>query len=94
MVGIALDNDFDIRIANGGFTLEETTNQDIAIILTVNPGELKEYPMIGVGIDGITNDDDLSLWRSSIRENLKKSGLEIDQVNVTFDNLEIEAHYR
>lgn len=94
MVGIALDNDFDIKISNGCFLLEETTNQDIAVVLTVNPGEIKELPKLGVGIEGITNDDDLSLWNSSIRDNLKKAGLEVDHVNVDFGSLEIEAHYR
>lgn len=94
MVGIALDDDFDLKVRNGRVVLEETTNQDIAVLLKSEQGELKEDPKLGVGIEGLTNDDDFNLWNTSIRENLTRLRMKVTTVKANSQGVEIKAQYR
>lgn len=101
--GILLGDDGDLMVnpvwsSNGillsGLTVDNSTYQNQYIILMAHPGELKEHPVLGVGISDITNDNDTAGWSSNIKRQLEKDGMKVQKV--TFDrnlNLEIEAGY-
>lgn len=85
------DNDDKIE----GLVVGDTTYQNQYMILKANKGEFKEHPTIGVGIDGIVNDDDVRSWRNLIVEEFKKEGLIIGKIDISnIGNLIIEAAYR
>lgn len=50
MKDILLDNNDDLLIVNGDFAIGESTDQEVGIILRMNPGELKEDPLLGAGL--------------------------------------------
>ena len=71
----------------------DTTLQNQALILLAQPGEWKEHPMVGCGIEGITNDEDSGQWRRLIREQLQRDGMTVRSIRFNPDNIEIDAQY-
>ena len=106
MNGICLDTDtYDVSVAvkrdalgkiTGGLVIGETIHQNEALILVSHQGEFKENPMLGVGIDDITNDNDLKSWEHSIRVNLVRDNMNVRTVAIDkrTGNIEIEAEYK
>ena len=76
-----------------GLTLGDTLNQNQAIILTMHQGELKEHPMMGVGISDMLLDNDPIYWRTKIKEQLEMDGEKIGSVKITRTGIQIEAKY-
>lgn len=50
MKDILLDSNDDLLIVNGDFAIGESTDQEVGILLRLNPGELKEDPLLGPGL--------------------------------------------
>ena len=50
MNDILLDSNDDLLFVNGDFALGESTDQEVGILLRLNPGELKEDPLLGPGL--------------------------------------------
>lgn len=71
----------------------DVTLQNQALILQSQKGEWKEHPMVGCGIEGITNDDDNGQWKRDIREQLTRDGLKVRSLKINQDNIEIDADY-
>ncbi len=76
-----------------GLTIGDTLNQNQAIILAMHQGELKEYPMMGVGISDMLLDNDPLYWRTRIKEQLEMDGEKVDCVKVSRTSIQIEAKY-
>lgn len=76
-----------------GLTLGDTLNQNQAIILAIHQGELKEYPMMGVGIGDMLLDNDPIYWRTRIKEQLEMDGEKVDSVKISRTGIQIEAQY-
>lgn len=100
--GIQLTNDLELAIHPvrdntgailSGLTVGDTLYQNQYLILTVQKGEIKEYPTLGVGINDLANDDDLNEWKRTIREELAKDGMKIDKLSITTSGMEIKADY-
>ena len=101
-VGISLDENFDLDIlpvrgADGkikrGLHLSETLPQNQAIILAVQPGEIKDMPYLGVGIEDMLLDNDWLTWRRKIRMNMELDGQKVKGVELKNDKLSIDATY-
>lgn len=101
--GILIGYDGDIAVSPtkntkgeiaAGMGIGHTLYQNQYIILKAHKGELKEFPVLGVGLEDITNDNDVAGWSNKIKEQLEKDGMIVDKV--MFDrnmNLEIDADY-
>lgn len=76
-----------------GLTLGETLQQNQAIILAMHQGELKERPMMGVGISDMLLDNDPIYWRTKIKEQLEMDGQKVGSVKLTKTGIQIEATY-
>lgn len=76
-----------------GLTLGDTLNQNQAIILAMHQGELKERPMMGVGISDMLLDNDPIYWRTTIKEQLEMDGEKVGSVKITRTGIQIEAKY-
>lgn len=100
-IGIQIENDFDLKIspargADGklkGFVLAETINQNTALILAHQPGQFKDDPTLGVGIDNGLLDYDMNEWRRKIRLALEQDGQNVSSIEFTSSELKIDAKY-
>lgn len=101
-IGIALNEKFDmdivpVRGADGklisGMYLAKTLPQNQAIILAVQPGEIKDMPHLGVGISDIVLDNDWLSWRRKIRMNMELDGQAVKNIDLKNGQLTIDANY-
>ncbi len=101
--GIVLTDDFDLQISVtrdqsgfilSGLVLGNCLYQNQALILIMQPGELKSSPLVGVGAENMLNDEDYLGWRRTIRQQMELDGQVV--TNVSFGKnqiLEIDAKY-
>jgi hypothetical protein len=87
-----------VRDADGlitqGLVVGNTMNQNQALILIANPGELKLNPTLGVAIGDLLLDDDFLRFRHRISEHLAKDGMKVKSVELSKDKpLKIESSY-
>lgn len=85
----------DIKIENGHIAIGETLPQNEFLLLVMNKGELKEEPLVGVGISDMINDNDILGWKRKIRDGLKADGLTVEQISISSDGRikKLEAKY-
>jgi hypothetical protein len=60
----------------------------------MQPGELKEQPTVGVGINNMLLDKDYLLYKHKIRQQLDVEDMQIKQLEITRQNIEINANYK
>ena len=94
MIGLQLNSDYDLLIENGTLTLGETTPQNQAVILDAHKGEIKEYPLLGVGLSDIVNDHDFNAWKREITEQLELDGQRIEKLELSESVLTLTAVYK
>lgn len=102
--GIQLNTNGDLAIAvsrnssgliTSGLVVGNTLYQNQYIILKAQKGELKENPLMGVGIDDMTGDEDNALgWKKSIRENLASDGMVVSSLSIENGELILKADYK
>ena len=85
----------DLKIENGHIAIGETLPQNEFLLLVMNKGELKEDPLVGVGISDMLNDNDILGWKRKIRDGLKADGLTVEQISISSDGRikKLEAKY-
>lgn len=89
---IDVRRDAEGRIVEG-LRLGDILRQNQTLILTLHKGELKERPMVGVGLSDMLLDNDPIYWRTEIREQLELDGETVGNVEVTTKGVEVEAEY-
>jgi hypothetical protein len=92
-IGIQLDQDIDIIVSNGHLQIGHTLYQNQYLILKAQKGDYKEYPILGVGIDDITNDEDTTEWKRRIREEFERDGLSVNSISIDNGEIKIDADY-
>ena len=87
-----MDVNGDLAVSSGVLVVGNTTYQNEYIILKSQRGEIKEYPLMGVGIDDIVNDHDEAGWKMKIKEHLAMDDIKVAKIylNITTGKLEIE----
>lgn len=103
-LGIMLNpttNDFDIKVTRDsegkiiqGLHIGDVTKQNTSIILYMQPGELKEQPTVGVGINNMLLDHDSLLYKHKIRQQLNAEGMQVNHLEINAQNIEINASYK
>ncbi len=101
--GILLDETGDLLIEvkrdkNGlitsGTVVGDVTKQNQRTILLAEKGEIKEVPLIGVGIASYLDDDNPSELLREVRTNLREDGQKVRSCGFDTDgNLIIEGGY-
>lgn len=92
-IGIQLDADGDLLIANGSLSIGNTLYQNQYIILKAQKGDLKENLLMGAGVDDIANDDDTLGWQRVIREELARDGMKVSTLIIADSEMSIKADY-
>ena len=84
--GILLDENMDLLIEvkrdgdgmiTSGLTIGDVTKQNQRIIISAEKGEIKEVPLLGVGITSYLDDDNPSEMLREIRTNLREDGQKV-----------------
>ncbi|HPH61998.1 MAG TPA: hypothetical protein PLN63_00020 [Paludibacteraceae bacterium] len=90
--GLLMDVNGDLAVSSGELVVGNTTYQNEYIILKSQRGEIKEYPLMGVGIDDIVNDHDEAGWKMKIKEHLAMDDIKVAKIflSITTGKLEIE----
>lgn len=84
----------DLELTAEGMAVGDVTEQNQYLLLATHPGEWKEQPLIGVGIDDMVNDHDLDKWKRAISEALEQDGQTIEKLELTTEKLNIIARYK
>jgi hypothetical protein len=93
MKDILLNTENELQIANGDFVVGESLNQQVGLLLLLNKGELKQYPLTGVGIYDLINTESKEDIKNAVSEQLKDDGLKLRNLELTDDKLYITAEY-
>lgn len=91
--GIQLTDDYDLNISDGALQVGDVQAQNMALILITNPGEFKENPEVGVGIESWVNDDNPSDLKLEIKKQLKADDYTVSSVSIDGGDLNINAEY-
>lgn len=101
MNGIQMvDYDLHIKVVNdasgrilSGLVIGDILNQNQALILSFNKGDLKDDVSVGVGIDRMMLDNDWLSWQREIRDQLEMDGQKVESVVVDKKTIKIKASY-
>ncbi len=94
MKGILIDANYDIQLFNGSMAIGDTTTQNMGLLLALQKGELKEHPLIGVGVENYLNeeDGDVALIREA-KKQFKADGMTVTSISLDDGKLLIDANY-
>lgn len=101
-IGIQLNDDYDLDIEivkdssgkiTSGLVIGEITQQNMKMILVGNPGEFKEKPLVGVGINNMILDHNTLAYEHSIREQLTNEGMTLSTLSLSETEIQIDASY-
>lgn len=81
---LLLDSNQNLLVVNGDFVIGNSLDQNQEDIINYFPGELKQFPAVGVGILKYYNGS-IDNLDSIIRQQLNGDGLNINQLEITLD---------
>lgn len=92
---ILLDENFDLKIANGDFVVDESTYQHQACLLMASKGEYKANPTIGVDSKRFLESERPDEYARTIRQEFVGDGMEVKSIDIADDlQLTIDAIYK
>lgn len=82
--GILLSDNGDLLITNGNLTIGDSDDQNVTSILSAVKGEIKENPLLGVGLINYVNkqNNNLEQLKREVSVNLKADGYNIDRFSL------------
>lgn len=80
----------DLQVANSTLTIGETTAQVAESVLRATPGEFKECPLIGAGLDMLRNGNADLMWCANTKEMLQACGVPARSVTFVDNIINIE----
>ncbi len=94
MMDIALDAQEDTRIANGDFSVEESTAQHQQQLILNSKGDFKQNPTICVGAFQYFDDEHMQALIRAISIEFNRDGMEVQSVQLSPEGiLQSEAWY-
>lgn len=91
MIGLLIDMETgDLQVKNGGLVIGESMSQVAEFILIANPGDFKEYPLIGAELFKLNNGSADLLWCSKTKNMLSACGVNVSRVTVSDNQITIE----
>lgn len=92
-LGIQLTNDYDIKVEDGYTSIDDVQPQNQALIIVSNPGEWKQNPETGVGIESLLLDENPGTLVSEVKRQLKADDFKVNYVRIENGQLLIDAEY-
>lgn len=94
MIDFLLDTDGDILLASGDLVASEATVQHQRLLLLIEKGELREFPVRGLGISSWVLDETSSgSLNAAVKREFEGDGMIVRRVNVRQGALQIDAYY-
>jgi hypothetical protein len=94
MVDIGLDEDEDLAIVSGDFTVVESTAQHQRQLILNNKGDFKQNPTIGVGVLSYLDDENYEQLIRAISIEFSRDGMDVKRVGLGKDGIiKSEAYY-
>jgi hypothetical protein len=94
-IDFVLDAFFDLKIENGDIAVANSNQQDIELILMLEKGELKQHPLLGVGLTKYLKSpkNNTSQLEREVRVNLELDGFKVNDVDFVngLENIDIDA---
>ncbi|MDP2723211.1 MAG: hypothetical protein Q8O72_10670 [Bacteroidales bacterium] len=92
---ILLDADFDLQAKNGDFVLGDATLQNQQLILLSHKGELKQEPLLGVGLRNYLLDDaTIHEMHQEIQKQFSLDGMTVNEISGNnWSTTKIDANY-
>ncbi len=81
----------EIKIVNGDFVMGASDEQHIEDLLMAAPGEIKQFPLVGVNISKAINGTIDGEIRKEIKLQLEADGYNVSGINFINDELKINA---
>lgn len=84
MKGLSLDIETgDLEVVDGGLVIsDDTTSQEIQLVLASSRGEIKELPLIGGEYVKLINGSATGLWATQVKKQLKSVGISINDISI------------
>jgi hypothetical protein len=90
---LLLDDGFDIVISNGDFAVGECTAQCKRSLILISPGEIRQWPPVGVGIVSQINSEDMEGLEYEIRRQFELDGLNVQSLEINNGVVNEESSY-
>lgn len=88
-----LDGNLDLSFKNGDIATGDATNQHQQLLLLFKQGELKQFPLVGVGIESFLLDDDILNLKHEIEAQFEADGMKVNDVQTNGSSIKIDASY-
>jgi hypothetical protein len=101
--GIRLLEDYSPQIAvhrdergliTGGLIIGDTKWQNVALLMDIHKGEIKDAPLVGIGLEDFLNDEDYRSARREIIAQLEMDGMRIKRLKIGNGVFDLEAEYK
>ncbi|MEO1053907.1 MAG: hypothetical protein AAFX87_24940 [Bacteroidota bacterium] len=91
---IALDTNFDLKIENGDFVIEETTEQHALLVLATAQGHWRRSPLLGARFVDSFHAPDPAAVSDRIKQQLEIDGMQVNRLNISrTGEIEIDGDY-
>lgn len=90
MLGIVLDQSGDLEVAQGGIKIADVRAQTAHMLLISMPGELREYPLLGLGLGQMLGGEVDKALPLRAKKQLQHCGIPVSRVYMDNDTIIVE----
>ena len=90
MNGILIDKTGDLSVGKKGLQIGDVRADVAERIVIAHPGEFKESPPLGCNLREAISGRIDPFFRGNAVEQLQSEGIEVEELNITPDNLELK----
>jgi len=84
--GLALDTDLELRFDDGDFKIEDSSNQEIQLLIKAQKGQFYQWPTTGFGIDSYRNASvNKDIIKSDLKQELQNDNFTVEEIVVGGD---------
>lgn len=88
---IQLTENFDLLIEAGDFVVDQSDNQHIKLLIELHKGNIKQYPLTGVGVERLLNGSIDGAIRAEIQRQLEADGYRAKSIEYSDNQLIVKV---
>ncbi|MCT4580846.1 MAG: hypothetical protein N4A35_05455 [Flavobacteriales bacterium] len=88
---ILTDDTGDIAIRNGDFVIGDSLHQEVDTIVSLNQGELKQFPLIGPNIISMLKSSNIEEVKRKLKLHLELDNKQVGKMKVNNGVINIDA---
>lgn len=94
MNDLMLNTSNDLLIENDDLVIAESTRQHQMCLLKTSKGQLKESPLVGVGVEMYLNsENEIGGLLGDIKQEFEKDGMAVKSLSFSDNKINIDASY-